>query len=268
MIISLIGGDGRFLYTVKKLQKLGHTVLWAANGSDDCTLEQALNAEAIVLPMPVSRDGVTLNAPLCQQKINLSDILSKINKTQILLLGITKINHQEYYDYYNNENFLNKNSALTAEGAIASAICDTNFALLDSRILVVGYGRLGKALCRRLVNFDCRLTASARKYSDFEQITQLGINCVNTNELKDIINEFDVIFNTVPYPVLDKDVLQNAKKDALFIELASAPYGIDFDYAKQNNLNVKIEAALPSRCAPKTAGEIIADAVNDIIHAV
>lgn len=268
MLISVIGGDKRFLYTSKRLSDLGHTVLCAATEKPDSTLTQALKAQAIVLPMPVSRDGITLNAPLYDKSIKLCDVLSQLDGKQLLLGGITKIDYPNYYDYYNNEDFLYKNSAVTAEGAIQTAFNNTAYSLIGSRILVVGYGRLGKALCKRLISFECKLTASARKHSDFEQISRLGINCVNTLELESIINDFDIVFNTVPYTVLGKQVLQNAKRDALFIELASAPYGIDMQYAKEQNLCVKLEASLPSRCAPVSAGKFIADAVNDIIHAV
>lgn len=265
MLISLIGGDSRFIYTAAKLKDLGHTVLWTLNGETEATLEQATAADAIVLPTPVSRDGVTLNAPLCEKSINLCDLISKLDDNKIILGGITKIDRKNYCDYYNNQAFLHKNSAITAEGAINAAIENTSHSLYGSRVLVVGYGNLGKALCKRLISFECRLCASARKHSDFEQICNLGINCANTLELNDIINEFDVIFNTVPYRVLGKDVLQNAKKDALFIELASAPYGIDLDYAKEHNLKTLVLPALPSRCAPKSAGEIIAETINDLI---
>lgn len=265
MLISLIGGDSRFIYTAEKLKSLGHTVLWALNGQDTTTLEQAASADLFVLPTPVSRDGVTLNAPLCENKINLCDLLSKLDDNKLLLGGITKIDRKNYYDYYNDQAFLYKNSAITAEGAICAAIENTNHSLYGSRVLVVGYGHLGKALCKRLNYFECSLCASARKHSDFEQICNLGINCVNTLELSDVINEFDVIINTVPFCVLDSQVLKNAKKDALFIELASAPYGIDLDYAKEHSLNVHVLPALPSRCAPKSAGEIIAQTINDLL---
>ncbi len=268
MLISVIGGDKRFLYAAKRLSDLGHTVLFAATEKPNSTIEQALKSQAIVLPMPVSRDRITLNAPLFDKSISLCDILSQLDGKQILLGGITNIDYPNYYDYYNNEGFLCKNSAVTAEGAIQTAFNNTDYSLTGSRVLVVGYGKLGKALCKRLLSFECMLTASARKHSDFEQICRLGINCVNTLELEEIINDFDIVFNTVPYPVLDKQVLRNAKRDTLFIELASAPYGIDLEYAKEQNLCVKLEASLPSRCAPKSAGEFIADTVNDILHAI
>lgn len=268
MLISVIGGDIRFLYTAKRLEEAGHTVLRCATAEDNCTLSQALKAAAIVLPLPVSRDGITLCAPHYNQSIPLCDVISQLDGNQLLLGGITKINYGNYYDYYNNQEFLYKNSAITAEGAIQTALSSTDYALLGSRILIVGYGRLGKALTKRLLKFECRLTVSARRHAHFEQISHLGVDCVNTAELDSIINGFDIIFNTVPHQVLTRNTLQKAKKDALFIELASAPYGIDIKAAKELDINLINLPSLPSRCAPKSAGIIIADAVNDIIHAV
>ena len=45
------------------------------------------------------------------------------------------------------------------------------------------------------------------------------------------------------------------------MELASKPYGIDFEGAKQLKRRTLLAAALPGKHSPKTAGELIADTV-------
>ena len=52
------------------------------------------------------------------------------------------------------------------------------------------------------------------------------------------LKEFDFVFNTVPYPIIDSKLLKTAKEDCVFIELASYPYGIDINFAEN-----KIKAA-------------------------
>lgn len=49
------------------------------------------------------------------------------------------------------------------------------------------------------------------------------------------------------------------------IDIASAPYGTDFACARELGLNVIVPGSLPGKTAPKTAGEIIADAILNII---
>lgn len=271
MQISIIGGDARFVYTALRLRNQGCDVLLcgAARLQCDirrCDLNEALMSDAIILPLPVSRDGKTVNAPYYDESITLDSIISRLDGEQLLLGGLGKIDYPNYADYYNNEDFLYKNSVVTAEGAVQVAMANTVRTLWKNRCLVVGYGRLGKVLCNRLSAFGCQLTASARKASDFELIAAAGYTPADTGKLEEIINDFDVIFNTVPYQVITAQVLEKANPEALFIELASAPYGIDFSAAEKSGLKVLKENSLPSRAAPKTAGEIIADTVLDIIH--
>lgn len=42
--------------------------------------------------------------------------------------------------------FVHENAVLTAEGALCAAMRDTPFALVEARVMVVGYGRIGRAL--------------------------------------------------------------------------------------------------------------------------
>ena len=68
---------------------------------------------------------------------------------------------------------------------------------------------------------------------------------------------YDLIFNTVPAQILDADALAHCASDAIVIELASAPYGVDFDAAKRLNIPVIPAPGLPGKTAPRTAGAII-----------
>lgn len=77
--------------------------------------------------------------------------------------------------------------------------------------------------------------------------------------------ELDLLVNTVPSLVLDCKTLSALRRDCLVIDIASAPYGTDFACARELGLNVIVPGSLPGKTAPKTAGEIIADAILNII---
>lgn len=74
-----------------------------------------------------------------------------------------------------------------------------------------------------------------------------GYEPLPLDNLKDHIHEFDIIFNTIPSLILDDEILTKVKKDALIIDLASKPGGIDFDAAKSYGLKVIWALSLPGK---------------------
>ena len=53
---------------------------------------------------------------------------------------------------------------------------------------------------------------------------------------------------------------------ALVIDLASSPGGTDFAAAKELGIRAEHALSLPARCAPQTAGELVADTVQTILQ--
>ena len=86
----------------------------------------------------------------------------------------------------------------------------------------------------------------ARKYADLAMIEGHGYEPLPLDNLKDHIHEFDIIFNTIPSLILDDEILAKVKKDALIIDLASKPGGIDFDAAKFGHCRYRVKL-LPFR---------------------
>lgn len=87
----------------------------------------------------------------------------------------------------------------------------------------------------------------ARKYADLAMIEGHGYEPLPLGELKDHIHEFDIIFNTVPAMILNEEILKNVKKDALIIDLASKPGGVDFEAAKAYGVKVIWALSLPPK---------------------
>ena len=75
---------------------------------------------------------------------------------------------------------------------------------------------------------------------------------------------YDIIFNTVDAQVLSDEVLRNIPCN-LLIDLSSKG-GFNLEYAKSLGINALIAPALPGKIASKTAGEILAKTIIDLIR--
>ncbi len=278
---AVCGGDLRFVYLAGALAKEGFSVITAGLDHTDlphcvtgCTkLAQAVKgAEFVVLPLPVSTDGETLNAPFSRALVGLSELTACVHPGQTVLGGkvppaLTKTlteNGVKVLDYFEREELMVQNAVPTAEGAIQLAMEELPVTLCGASCLVTGFGRIGKALCRLLSALGASVTVAARRVSDRALSQTLGYTAVPMNALSDA-GEFDVIFNTVPTLILDETYLKTLPKTTLIIDLASRPGGVDFAAAASLGLKTIWALSLPGRVAPKSAGVILKDTVLNIL---
>ena len=153
-----------------------------------------------------------------------------------------------------DEAYTQENAKLTAEGALFTAVARMNRALRGAQCLVIGYGRIGKALTGLLQSLGAGVTVAARRE---ESRKEAGKNSVSISYMPHILSRMDVIFNTVPAPVLGEKELRHVKPQCVMIDLASAPYGIDMDAAEALGLNAFLESGLPGRYCPLSAAETL-----------
>lgn len=158
-----------------------------------------------------------------------------------------------------DEKFLLENARLTAEGAIWKAMNARKKALCCSECMVVGYGRIARFLTAMLRGLGSRVTVAARSEKARKEA---GENSIDMEQMQEAAGEMDYIFNTVPFLVLTEEVLGNVKKDAILMELASAPYGVDMQAAEKMGLNVQIEGGLPGRYCPMEAAKAWLDFIE------
>ena len=151
-----------------------------------------------------------------------------------------------------DETYLRENAALTAEGALCAAMNLSDKAVSDSVCLVIGYGRIGKELTAMLRALHvCSIVTARRK----ESLEEAGEPAVSMENLFQALPKADMLFNTVPAPVLDKNLLRMLRPKTLLFELASAPYGIDKNAAIDMKLSYHLESGIPGRCFPESAAE-------------
>lgn len=263
MNLLLICGDERQRFIKEKLKALGHNVKHVYYKSD-FPLDFG-NYDAIIFPLPTTRDGVFITNKLSDDKIKLSDILERITNQKILC-GNYSLDGLSYHDYGKDEATAILNAVPTAEGAIAIAVNNTPFTLWKSKCLVVGYGKIGKALSGRLSSLGAHVTVSARKNTDFAFIEANGFEAIHTSNIKETAEKYDIIFNTVEATVITHEVLEKCRKDCLLIELSSRPFGIDFKAAKELGKNVILAEGLPGKIAPKTAADILSASIINYLN--
>ena len=130
---------------------------------------------------------------------------------------------------------------------------------------VLGLGRCGWTLARTLKGMGSRVTGVARKPADLARAVEMGLKAVHFSDLEEEIGRAELIFNTVPQPVLDKVMLDRVAKDAVIIDIASIPGGTDFEYAQLLGIKALLAPGLPGIVAPKSAGRILAQVYPQLI---
>ena len=275
-MIAVIGGDRRFSYLAEELKKDGFNVGIIAGEGEKADIDAVLSDSfAAVLPFPVSPDGVYLNAPYGGE-VRLSYLFEKIKAHGVgaVLGGAVSpaVTHlAESYglnicDYGKMETVALKNALCTSEGAIRIALENLPITLHSSRVTVLGYGRIGRILAVMLKRLGASVSAVARKSEDIAKMQIDGIEAHVFSSLKEAVCGRDLIFNTVPYPVMTEDVLSVLSGTSLVIDLASAPGGVDRDAARRLGVNVIWALSLPGKTAPKTAAAIIKEAVLTVLE--
>jgi dipicolinate synthase subunit A len=129
---------------------------------------------------------------------------------------------------------------------------------------VLGYGRIGKDLVKLLTAFGADVVATARRPEQLEDIRALGVLAVHTSNIAEACTDCNFIFNTIPCVLLDEPKLRTLRRDVIIIDLASAPFGVDFNAATRLKLDAQPYQSLPGLMFPKTAAEIIYSCIKDL----
>lgn len=285
LTFSFIGGDLRQLRVISLLSDEGFHIrvfgfgeevsevakkVYVSRSVADCLF----GADYVVLPLPYSVDKVTINTPLTGLGISVNEVIENTDKSMVIFAG--KIDGDlekkcaakgvKVYDYAKREELAVMNAVPTAEGAIETAMTNTPFTIKGSKCLVIGYGKIGKILSYDLKALGAEVTATSRSKVTLAEIDTAGYSSVLTGNIKNVVSDFNIIFNTAPDMVLGSKALAATNKDVLIIDLASRPGGVDFAEAKRLGRRVLWALSLPGKVAPYTAGAIIKDTLINMIE--
>jgi hypothetical protein len=143
-------------------------------------------------------------------------------------------------DFLQDPYYLGENAATPARCAQKSAPVKAG-----TRVLVIGWGRIGKMLCPLLAELGAEVTAAVRKESSFREAEEGGFRAIFMQDLKP--RQFDVVYNTAPASVLFSG---ECREDAVLVDLSS--------YEGIFGKGVIRARGLPGKDAPEESGALIA----------
>lgn len=274
--IAVIGGDRRQAVLASLLAEDGYEcAVYALDGTNiggatRCTdIESAVEgAEAVILPLPVSRNGKTVNAPLHKGEITIKAVNTLAPQYVPFLGGMIKEKDfpgRTVRDYYKEEELQLLNTVPTAEGAVAIAMNELSTTIHGTNTLIMGFGRVGKTLGLILRGLGAYVSVATRNATERAVCEILGFSVLDYSALKGRIGDYGLIFNTVPAVLLTEELLEKVADGAPVIDLATHPGGVDASAAERLGKNVIWALGLPGKVAPVTAGKYIKKTVCAIL---
>lgn len=281
MKFAVIGGDRRAALLCRMLTGDGHRVhSFALEHAElppevpkaGCLQGCLYGADVAVLPTPAEKSGL-LNAPYAAAPCPMEALLETLWPGQLLCGGLLGEERRRaavksgvtVRDFMRTPSFVTANAALTAEGALGLLLQESEKALLGSRAVLCGWGRIGRVLGVRLRAMGARVTVAARDAAQRAEARALGCEALDYRDLAGVLPGCAYLVNTVPARVLTQAQLCCLPEGALLLELASPPGGFDRTAAENLGLRVIAAPGLPGRSAPYSAAALMREAIYDYL---
>lgn len=276
--IAIAGGDDRQYYMAEEFILRGYaSKIWNCKKQcDECICAESLEdlmrgADAVVLPLPLSRDKEHLNC--VSGEILLSDIFSAVPSGAPVLCGGANQFYRSLagehgvtlYDYFDDEGVMIKNAWLTAEGALEILIRELPVSVKESKFSIFGFGRVGSAMAAALTALGGDVYVFARSSRDLAAAAIAGCTPIQLNNVYSTEISFSAVINTIPYRLFDSRLLSSLKIDGILLDLAG---GETFDKESADKLGIRAIKALsiPGKFSPYTAAQILCDSVLEILQ--
>jgi dipicolinate synthase subunit A len=231
------------------------------------TLVDLSETEAVIIHNPFSPSGMAF--PYAKDPCRAEEVWEALPRgTPVFLFG-PGVPPEDFHKRYpvtnlnRNERLTLRNAIYTAEGAIHAASERAFFSLSEASVMVIGYGRIGRALTQMLIGYGARVTVAARSPEARGLAIQAGAKAADMEEMLEVLPGQRAVFSTPPARVLEARHLALLRRDAILIDLSSAPYGVDLEAAEKLGLNAWREPGLPGRYCPESAGRAMLDAIRE-----
>lgn len=269
---GIAGGGQRAAELGELLRREGHAVfLYGVEGADASeTPERVFGADALILPVPLYDADGKFNCP--GLTLYPTELIGRLRPGQRVMGGLIPPETLQLAreagvsmtDYMTRETMTVANAAITADAALWLTVQETRETLSGKRCLVLGYGRIGKLLCRRLQGVGAYVTCAARNPVDRTYLQAFGVPALDTSRLAGRLPDMQVVYNTIPAPTLGAELLRELPPDCFLMDLASRP-GIDRRTAAHLGLSCVWARGLPGRVAPKSAAAVLRDTAYQIL---
>lgn len=277
--IALLGGDARTAYMLPYFLEKGYRVICygirtLSEENENVIVHAKMLSEAVgqskvlVGGIPfIKSDKLFFEQE--KQDIDLEELYKCMRKGQKIFGGVIPKNFTEAcrereidcYDFMKDEPLAVFNAVATAEGAILEALKNKNTNIHGSKALVLGYGRCGRVLAEKLKGLGAKVTVCSRCEVELATAETFGFHTLPLNDLKENVQRYEYIFNTIPAVLLHRDMLKRMRRDVLLIDIASGEGGVDYVSAKKLGINSLHALGLPGKYAPKISAKGLVDFV-------
>lgn len=184
-------------------------------GEDGPPPDGLRTADRVVLPFPLTKDGMHLHAPLFPGEpptlAALAEAIASLPETVPVFAGSlpewmkTALGHREILLYGEEEQFLQENAAHTAAALRLCSILPPP----GERCGIVGFGRVGKAAAAVCIADGIRPVIFCRRAEALAEAEAMGCEAIPLAALPHpILRELPLLLNTVPAPILGAEALR------------------------------------------------------------
>ncbi|MGM0827231.1 MAG: dipicolinic acid synthetase subunit A [Bacillota bacterium] len=285
MQIAVLGGDARQLEIIRKLTELDAKISLVGFEQLDHAFtgatKEKLNEvdfsiiDAIILPVPGTNLQGEIDTIFSNEKIVLTEeVVSQTPEHCTIYSGISNkyldeimsSTNRKLVQLFERDDVAIYNSIPTVEGTIMMAIQHTDFTIHGSTIVILGLGRVGMSVARTFHHLGGKVKVGVRKSEHLARVTEMGLEPFHLDNLEKEVENCDICINTIPVHIVKAVVIAKMPAHTLIIDLASKPGGTDFRYAEKRGIKALLAPGLPGIVAPKTAGQILANVLCQLLE--
>ena len=247
MKLVVLGGDARMIHLLGRLSLESELKVY----NTPCP------ADILILPYLSTSGDEIINA-LDDEKYIFKEAVDTVKPKKVFAGRLSKEQKEylkerkiELFDWFESEYLTLQNADLTAEGA--SQIVTKNLPIGSNTHLILGWGRVAKAVAKLFSQIGGKILVCARKQEARKDAEDSGFKAYDFAEIEPFLIA-DTVINTIPCLVLDKSKLKMLKNCKLVLDLASKPYGTDFEAAKELGITAQTAPGIPGIYTPEKAG--------------
>ncbi len=259
----IIGGDKRMESLYSLLLKKGKSVkLMSEPDSEDIA-----SYTHIILPVPISKDKKRVFSNKAGFDMSLGCIAEKLSSGQTVFGGgFTEALRKSLeekgvicFDFMKQESFVTANAYLTAQGTLRLLLESTDEYIMGKKMLIIGFGRVSKALAALLKAIGTDVYIAARNPLQLEAAEYCAYKTLSLNDINGCLSDFSYIFGTVPSNILTEADIKLIGENCIYFELASAPFTADRNIFERYGKRYVFGGALPGKYLPGASGRLLCE---------
>ncbi|WP_370499937.1 dipicolinate synthase subunit DpsA [Mycolicibacterium sp. jd] len=157
-------------------------------------------------------------------------------------------------EYEDDQELMLLRAPAIVEGVLRVVIENTGVTINDAHVVVVGYGNIGARLAVTLRALGAKVTVAVRNPLQRAAAYAAHLRAVPLTDLGAEVAQADMVFSTVPAPVVTGSVLERLRPGSLVVDVAAPPGGVDLQAATELGHRA-VWARGMGRRAPVTVGE-------------